>query len=349
MARRNSRQAQTLTVAPAWIEQHCVVPDRFQRGAPFRLYEFQLSYIAGFYTVRGDATWQPENPMLGDAFVFQEGLQVGPQKLGKSPGTAAHICLEGVGPALFAGWAAQDDGYACSDWGCGCGWEYPYLPGEPMGMPWATPLIQITALSEEQTDNIYDALRPMIAFGPLDDVIPKTGEDFIRLPGGGRIDTVTSSARSRLGARVTFRPADETGLWLKSNKMEDVQDTQLRGLAGMGGRSSQTTNAWNPAENSVAQQTYESPATDILRQFRQPPPALKFTTKADRLRIYEHVYGEVLRENGGHVPMTSIESLAVKLIAKDVGQAERFFGNKLVAGLGAWLEDGLWESAYANA
>jgi hypothetical protein len=36
-----------------------------------------------------------------------------------------------------------------------------------MGMPWPTPLIQITAFSEEQTDNIYDALRPMIDDGPL--------------------------------------------------------------------------------------------------------------------------------------------------------------------------------------
>lgn len=349
MAASSGRKSQTLTVAPAWIERHCVVPDRFNRGAPFRLYDFQLEYISGFYTVRGDATWQPENPMLGDAFVYQEGLQVGPQKKGKSPGTAAHICLEGVGPALFAGWAGDDDGYVCADFGCGCGWEWAYLPGEPMGMPWATPLIQITALSEEQTDNIYDALRPMIQHGPLDDLIPKTGEEFIRLPGGGRIDTVTSSARSRLGARVTFRPADETGLWTKSNKMEDVQDTQLRGLAGMGGRSSQTTNAWNPAENSVAQQTYESPATDILRQFRQPPADLKFTVKADRLKIYELVYGEALRELGGHVPMASIESLAVKLIAKDLAQAERFFGNRLVAGLGTWLDDQLWEAAYAEA
>jgi len=71
-------------------------------------------------------------------------------------------------------------------------------------MAWPTPLIQITAFSEEQTDNIYDALRPMIDRGPLHALIPKTGEEFIRLPNGGRIDTVTSNAQSRLGARVTF-------------------------------------------------------------------------------------------------------------------------------------------------
>ena len=67
-------------------------------------------------------------------------------------------------------------------------------------MPWPTPLIQITAYSQEQTDNIYDALRPMIDGGPLHEIIPKTGEEFIRLPGGGRIDAVTSSAQSTAGA-----------------------------------------------------------------------------------------------------------------------------------------------------
>ena len=42
----------------------------------------------------------------------------------------------GRGPALFAGWAGKDDGWSCRDMGCGCGFEYAYEPGEPMGMRW---------------------------------------------------------------------------------------------------------------------------------------------------------------------------------------------------------------------
>jgi hypothetical protein len=82
-----------------------------------------------------------------------------------------------------------------------------------MGMAWPTPLIQITAFSEEQTDNIYDALRPMIDEGPLHDLIPKTGEEFIRLPGGGRIDTVTSSRSpgSGSGSRSCRRTRSGSG------------------------------------------------------------------------------------------------------------------------------------------
>jgi hypothetical protein len=333
----------TMFVVPDWIESHCVIPDGFRKGQAFRLYDYQLQYFAAFYRVRSDALWIPEDPVKAPAFVYRRGLLVGPQKIGKGPHTAAHVCVEGVGPALFAGWAGKGDGYACSDYGCGCGWEYEYEPGEPMGMSWPTPLIQITAVSEEQTDNIYGALRPMIEDGPLADVIPKTGEEFIRLPGGGRIDTVTSSAQSRLGQRITFGPQDEVGLWNPRNKMTKVADTQYRGLAGMGGRASLTTNAWDPAENSVAQQQYESRAQDVYRQFQQPPANLSYRNKRERRKIHQIVYGETLRERGGHIDLDAIEAEAADLIERDPEQAERFHGNKIVYGKGSWMPDGLWE------
>jgi hypothetical protein len=325
------------------------VPDGFDRGRPLELYDYQFEYFSNFYLVRGDVEFDAVSPVLGPAFVYRRGLLVGPQKLGKGPMTAAHICLEAVGPALFAGWATGGEVYDCADHGCRCGFLYVYEAGEPMGMPWPTPLIQITAISEEQTDNIYGALRPMIEYGPLADVIPKTGEEFIRLPGGGRIDTVTSSAQSRLGQRVTFVPQDEVGLWTPTNGMAKVADTQFRGLAGMGGRASLTTNAWNPAENSVAQQQYESTAKDIWRQFKQPPSNLSYKNKVERRKIHQLVYGEALKQHGGHVDLDAIEAEAFDLIQRDVAQAERFFGNRIVASSDSWLDAKVWDERYVDA
>ena len=340
---REQRESSVLAVALDWITAHCVIPDGFERGRPLELYDYQFEFFSNFYLVRGDAEWVAEKPVLGPAFVYRRGLLVGPQKLGKGPMTAAHICLEAVGPALFAGWASGGEVYDCRDHGCLCGFVYEYEPGEPMGMPWATPLIQITAISEEQTDNIYGALRPMIEFGPLNDVIPKTGEEFIRLPGGGRIDTVTSSAMSRLGQRVTFVPQDECGLWTQTNGMTKVADTQYRGLAGMGGRASITTNAWNPAEGSVAQQMFESSAKDIYRQFKQPPSNLSYKNKVERRKIHQIVYGEALKQNGGHVDLDAIEAEAYDLLERDPSQAERFFGNRIVVASDAWLDPLVWD------
>lgn len=335
-----------MAVALEWVEAHCVVPDGFRKGEPFRLYDYQLLFLANFYLVRGDAPWVPENPVLGPAFVYRRGILIGPQKLGKGPHTAAHVCLEGAGPALFAGWAGRDDGYACVDHGCGCGWEYSYDPGEPMGMRWPTPLIQITAFSEEQTGNVYDALRPMIEEGPLSDLIPKTGEEFIRLPGGGRIDTVTSSAQSRLGQRITFAPQDEVGIWTPYNKMTKVADTQWRGLAGMGGRASLTGNAWDPSEKSVAQQEMESGAPDVYRQMAVPPKSLSFTNKRERRRIFQVVYPkDTWRENGGHIDLDSIEAEAVDLAKRDLTQSKQFFGNIVEAAAGAAIDPARWAGA----
>lgn len=331
---------ESLLVALEWIEHHCVVPDGFNRGRPFTLTGWQAFYFLNFYRVRRDAVWQPDNPVLGPAFVYRRAQVVLPQKAGKAPKTAAQICLEGAGPALFAGWAQGGETWDCRDHRCGCGFVYTYEPGEAMGMRWPTPLIQITATSEEQTDNIYDALRPMIEEGPLSEVIPRTGEEFIRLPGGGRIDVVTSSATSRLGQRVTFVPQDETGVWTPTNKMTKVADTQRRGLAGMGGRSVETTNAWDPTEDSVAKQTalMATKRPDILRVHPLPPENLDYKKPADRAKIHAFVYS-----GSPWVDLNAIEAEAAELLEKDPAQAERFFGNRVVAGSGKAFPSARWE------
>jgi hypothetical protein len=332
----------TLFVALDWIPRHCVIPDGFRKGEPFVPLGWQEWCLANFYRVKPTARWVPSNPILAPAFHYRRSQVILPQKAGKGPYTASHVCVEAVGPALFAGWAEGGEVYDCRDHGCGCGWVYEYEPGEPMGMPWPTPLIQITAFSEEQTDNVYGALKPMIDAGPLSELIPKTGEEFIRLPGGGRIDTVTSSAQSRLGQRVTFVPQDETGIWTEGNKMLKVAETQRRGLAGMGGRAEETTNAYDPGENSVAQRTAESTSKDLFRYHPQAPAHLSYRNARERRQIHRHVYADSLREYGGHIDLDSIEAEALELLATDPGQAERFFGNRCKSGTGSWLRDGVW-------
>ena len=336
-----------LLVVPEWIERHCVIPDRGHRGLPFLLAEEQFRFVATHYMVRGNAKFDPQaeldpelppNP-LAAAFVYRRSQLVRAQKWGKSPLISAFVCAEGVGPVLFAGWAEGGEVYDCAEHGCFCGWSYVYAPGEPMGRPWATPLIQITATSEDQTDNTYDALRPMIELGPLSDVIPKTGEEFIRLPGEGRIDVVTSKGNSRLGQRVTFVVQDETGLWVKSNGGHNLAKKQRQGLAGMGGRAIETTNAWDPAADSVAQRTHESQAKDVHRDFRMPPANLSFKNKAERRKIFQFNYA-----GAPWVSVDTIEGEAAEMLEKDPADAERFFGNRLVAGAGKWVTLEEWDS-----
>lgn len=322
-----------LLVVPEWIERHCVIPDGDNRGASFRLGDEQFDFVANHYTVLPSA----KSDQKAEAFVFRRSQLVRAQKWGKSPLIAAFVCVEAVGPVLFAGFARDGDQYRCRDNGCLCGWVYDYAPGEPMGRLWATPLIQITATSEDQTDNTYGALRPMIELGDLKHLMPHTGEEFIRLPNGGRIDVVTSKATSRLGQRVTFASQDETGLWVKSNGGHKLANTQRRGLAGMGGRAIETTNAWDPAQDSVAQRTFESTSKDINKDFRQPPANLSFGDKRDRHKIFLFNY-----QGAPWVSVAAIEAEAAELVLKDAAEAERFFGNRIVAGAGAWMPAAKW-------
>lgn len=337
-----------MSIVGDWIEAHCVIPDQEHRGEPFTLGDDQLRFVGNHYTVK-DRALPAGSRVSGrlvkpaDAFVFRRSQLVRAQKWGKSPLVAAFVCAEGVGPVTFAGFAERGDAFDCRDFGCPCGWGYEYEPGEPMGKPWSTPLIQITATTEDQTDNTYDALRPMIELGPLADVIQKTGEEFIRLPNGGRIDPVTSKATSRLGQRITFSAQDETGLWLEQNGGHKLSRTQRRGLAGMGGRSIETTNAWNPAENSTAQQTFESKSKDINKDFEQPPADLDFRKKADRAKIFAFNY-----RAAPWVSLGAVEAEAAELLETDPADAERFFGNRIVSGSGSWMDMPKWEAKKAD-
>lgn len=330
-----------------WIEHHCTVPDGIDRGAPFVMHRWQLWCTVTHYRLREKARPAFDRKRDGSrvapasAFTFRRSLIVGPQKVGKGPWSAAVVGAEAVGPVIYIGTAGKDDGYACADHGCGCGWEYGYDPGEPMGRPWPTALIQILATSEDQVDNIYRPLQAMARQGPLGERM-RVGEDFIRLPHDGRVDPVSSSANSRLGNPITFAMQDETGLYTKTNKLIKVAETMRRGVAGIGGRSVQTTNAWDPTEDSDAQRTAEARARDINRFHRLPPKSWSYRNKRERRKIHAFVY-----EGSDHIDLDTIEAEAAELLEKDPAQAERFYGNRLVQGSGTWMPDELWESVGA--
>jgi hypothetical protein len=323
-----------LYVALDWIPAHCVIPDGWHQGDPFVMYDWQLECTAAHYTVKRAA----RRGQLAPAFRYRRSQVVAPQKTGKGPWSATIICVEASGPAVFAGWAEGGELYQCSAYGCDCGWIYEYEPGEPMGTPWPTPLIQLTATSEDQTDNVYRPLQMMIKNGPLS-ALMRVGEEFTRVGGNGRIDVVTANALSRLGNPVTFVLQDESGTYTKANGLRRVAETQRRGLAGMGGRSIETTNAWDPSEDSVAQSTSTSSRPDIYRFHRLPPKHLSYRDKRERQRIHRHVYA-----GSSHVDLDAIEAEAAELLERDPSQAERFFGNRIVAGLGAWMDPAHWEA-----
>ena len=285
-----------------WIESLCVIPDGDHLGEPLRLSEKQLRFLLWFYRLHPKARVREGQPSR--AFVYDRGGQlVAPQKWGKGPFAAAATVAEAEGPALFDGWDAA---------------------GEPVGRPWSTPWIQVTAVSEAQTANVWRALMPMIAGGPLAGLIPDVGETRINLRAGGRIERVTASARSRLGQRLTFAVQDEEHDWTPNNGGRGLADTQRRNLAGMGGRWLATGNAWNPTEQSVAQATFESATPGVYKMLIEAGDG-DLTKPRERKKVLRKGY-----EGSWWVDLARIESEVIELISLgDIPQAERFFANRI--------------------
>lgn len=73
-----------------------------------------------------------------------------------------------------------------------------------------------------------------------------------------------------MGNPISDAEQDEAGLYTKLNGMLDVADTQRRGAAGMGGRTHFWTNAYDPGENSYAQQQFELGSKDAWIFYRNP-------------------------------------------------------------------------------
>jgi len=328
-------------LAADWIEWHCTVPSGTDLGRPFVHDGWQLWCTVNHYRVRPGIVFDPVRPILGQAFFYRRSVVVGPQKAGKSPWGASIMLFEALGPCLFAGCARGGEVYRCEDDGCGCGFVYFYEPGDPMGRVRPKSLIQLLATAETQTANVYEPIQTMILAGPLAERA-KVREGFIRLPNNVKIDPVSSAARSKLGNPINAALGDESGLYTRSNKLLATWQTIGSGLAGMGGRSVEITNPWDPMENSAAQQAFESRRPDIFKYYRKPPANLSYANKRDRHKIHLYVYAD-----SPWVDVSSIDAQAAELVETDPTQAERFFGGRLVQGLGSYMLEALWDGSRA--
>lgn len=135
----------------------------------------------------------------------------------------------------------------------------PRLPGGCVGMPVSMPLVQIAAVSEDQTENTMRMVRAFARKGSR--VVVEHGLDpgktIYHKDDGGKLHVVTNSAHSAEGAEATHITADETEHWLgKAGK--DFHGTLADNAAKSGSRMVETCNAWNPSLDSVAKGTFDT-------------------------------------------------------------------------------------------
>lgn len=290
-----------------WIEAFLIIPDGMRRGEPFVLTDEQYRHLLWTYRLKVNA--RPD--MGSQAFNYYGSMLVRPQKSGKDPLAAAQVCVQALGPVRFDGWDAD---------------------GEPVGRPMPTPLIQCAANSEDQVANTFDPIFTMLGEGPLNGTPGlDVGLTRVNLPSGGKIEPVTAAAKSRLGARITYATFTESGLYTESSGALAMARTMKRGLAGMDGRWMELTNAWNPAEYSVAQMTFEAKAPGVFIDYRPPRTRIDLDDDAALRNELAYVYGDSAIEAGGWVRLERIME-EVRDPSTGEGEARRFFLNEVTVG-----------------
>lgn len=312
-----------------WISTYLAAPDK-PDGEPFILYPEQEDFILRFYEI---------DPAAGRRKI-RRGVISRPKGWGKSPLLSAIGAVEGLGPVVFDGWDAY---------------------GQPVGKPWVelrTPLVQVSAVSEDQTRNAWVPLLEMVRDGSVIDEYPgiEPLETFINLPGKGRIEFVTASARSREGNRPVFCLLDQTESWLPSNGGVRLAATMRRNLGKTGGSSIEAPNAYVPGDESVAEQSakywesiLEGEARDegLYYDHREAPAETELADRESLMAGLRVSYGDAADSAGGHV---NLERIVAEVYdpATDPQDARRYYLNQITHASDAFISQPEWAGCLNN-
>lgn len=291
-----------------WIYRY--LPSPAEADEPFVLTDEQANIILRWYEL---------DPVTED-FTHRRGRLEMAKGWGKSPLAAAIALVEFAGPVRFAKW------------------EH----GEPVGQPVHRPVVEIAAVSEDQTDNTYSSLYEMLnandqkAAKALGIDVGRTRLYLIGRP--GMLRPVTASSGSREGARLTFAVLDETHLWSKTNGGVKLAGTLRRNAAKMGGRTFETTNAPVIGEKSVAEASSADPEPGVLHVARRPAiePNLDWS-ESDLRAALRHVYGDSY--------WAPIDRILAEIAdpATSWDDALRFYFNVRTAGVARAIDPRLWD------
>jgi hypothetical protein len=315
-----------------WIEAYLAAPDRGEYE-PFIPYAEQAAFLLAFYEL---------DPRTGRR-KHRRGVISRSRGWGKSPFLASIALAEALAPVVPDGWDGE---------------------GQPVGKPWSavrTPRVGILAVSEKQTGNTWAPLLEMCD-GPLLDAYPglEPMDTFVSLP-RGKIEPVTSSARTVKGIPFVFAVMDQTEEWVQSNGGLNLFEKVKNNTAKTGGSFVESPNAFTPGEGSVAEQSAaywaairEGRARDdgLHYDHREAPPNTDMTERESLVAGLRLAYGDSSAHPGGcvlHEPACPPGHVDLDVLVatiwdptSDVQVSRSDFLNQVTHASDSWLSQPEW-------
>lgn len=300
-----------------WASDNLIQPDGEHAGEPWVFTAEQMRFLLWWYAVDADGR-----------FVYREGSLRRLKGWGKDPFAAALAWCEFLGPCRFGGW----DGDV------------------PIAVPVHAPWVQVLGVSQDQTKNTSEALRPMIGGK---DGAKALGVDLgkeVTYSANGRLEMVTSSPSTLEGNRPSFAILNEVHLWVPGNQGVELARVVKRNLGKNSDGSARAlaiTNAHEPGQESIGEADYELAELMAAGRVRrhtflydslEAPPTTDLT---DPESIRAGI--DAARGDSSWVP---VDRLVDEVLdpRNPLSQSKRFYLNMIVA-----ANDALFDQHYWNA
>lgn len=307
-----------------WIHAYCCHGPGDVQGEPLDYDDEVRDFVIECYRL---------DPITGRR-VYDEAVYSRPKGRAKSE-TAGHVTVaEGFAEVRFDGWDAQ---------------------GQPVGRPVTSPLIKCLATEESQAGNTFENaafiagewgpdVHPEI-YGGTGGVRKYQSASSIYLPDGGEMMACTSGAASKDGGKETFVVPDESHLYvlreLKAMYATVMRNLPKRRLAEPW--ALQTTTAYRPGEQSVAEETLTAwrkgtLSSRVYVDHREAKGRIDLKDRAHTIRQLRQVYGPAMDPVTGWMdPATVYETMIDPRKCKDEETAARYYLNRAHAGADAWI------------
>ena len=310
-----------------WMTDNLTITDGDNAGQPFRVTKRQARFLLWWYAVDEFGNW-----------LYGKAVRRLAKGSGKSPFAAAQALAEMMGPVRVDYF--DDD-----------------VPGGVVGKRVPNADVNLVATSFEQTANTMDAARQMAAQGSTTykkHKLTVNKRSIESLTEQIMLKVRASSVGSLEGGRTTFTVADETEHWTEGQQGADLMAVLSRNLAKTGNRMLETSNAWEPGDESAAEQSFEiwCAQEEGLTESEMPilydaiiaPPN---TSLSDEPGPGEISLTEGLEWVYQDCPWVLKNLSAIKedvWRTPDQASARRFYLNQPTAAKGAWVTPQMWQA-----